>query len=131
MNRLHLAGGALFAGAIAVVLVATSGDKQTTVEVKVPALSAAAAEGGKLFEANCVACHGRNAGGSQQGPPLVHKIYEPGHHADMSFFRAVGRGVKAHHWTFGDMPPIDGLTGEDVRRIVAYVRELQIANGIR
>ncbi len=131
MNRLHLAGGALFAGAIAVVLVATSGGEQAAVEVQVPVLSAAAAEGGKLFEANCIACHGRNAAGTRQGPPLVHKIYEPGHHADMSFFRAVGRGVKAHHWPYGDMPPIDGLTGEDVRRIVAYVRELQIANGIR
>ncbi len=131
MNKLHLAGGVLFAGAIAVVLVATSGDKQTTVEVRVPALSAVAAEGGKLFEANCVACHGRNAAGSEQGPPLVHKIYEPGHHADMSFFRAVGRGVKAHHWPFGDMPPVPGLAGDDVRKIVTYVRELQAANGIR
>ena len=45
--------------------------------------------------------------------------------------RAVARGVRAHHWRFGDMPRVEGLTRGDVAAIVAYVRELQRANGIR
>ena len=103
------------------------------VSVTVPAtLSARAQLGRKTYQANCASCHGSNAAG-QDGvaPPLVHIIYEPGHHGDESFQRAVARGVRAHHWHFGDMPPVDGLTRRDVASVVAYVRELQRANGIR
>ena len=63
-------------------------------------------------------------------PPLVHKIYEPSHHGDESFQRAVAIGVRAHHWKFGTMPAIEGLTRADVKVITAYVRELQRHNGI-
>ena len=63
-------------------------------------------------------------------PPLIHKIYEPSHHGDESFQRAVAVGVRAHHWKFGNMPAIEGLTRGDVKAIIAYVRELQEANGI-
>jgi len=84
-----------------------------------------------LYEAKCVACHAVNASG-QDGvaPPLVHKIYEPSHHGDESFQRAVSLGVQAHHWRFGNMLPVEGLTRGDVKMITAYVRELQRANGI-
>ena len=102
------------------------------VEVALPeALSENAQIGKAAFEAKCAACHGVNAAG-QDGvaPPLVHKIYEPSHHGDGSFLVAVRNGVRAHHWRFGNMPPVDGLTEGDVKMIVAYVRELQRANGI-
>ena len=111
----------------------TAGTGPPIVSVTVPAtLSARGQLGRKIYEANCASCHGRNAAG-QDGvaPPLVHIIYEPGHHGDESFQRAVARGVRAHHWRFGDMPPVEGLTRRDVAAVVAYVRELQRANGIR
>ncbi len=110
---------------------AGSGPPIATVNVP-DALSAQAQMGQKTYEANCVSCHGRNAAG-QDGiaPPLVHILYEPGHHDDESFQRAASRGVRAHHWRFGDMPPVEGLTRQDVAAIVAYVRELQRANGIQ
>jgi mono/diheme cytochrome c family protein len=83
------------------------------------------------FEAKCAACHGLNAAG-QDGvaPPLVHIIYEPSHHGDEAFQRAVAMGVRGHHWPFGDMPPVDGINRADVTMIIAYIRELQRANGI-
>ncbi|MDC0136636.1 cytochrome c [Sulfitobacter sp.] len=87
---------------------------------------------GKIgFEAKCAACHGMNAAG-QDGvaPPLVHIIYEPGHHGDEAFQRAAAVGVRAHHWRFGDMPQVEGVTRADVTMIVTYIRELQRANGI-
>ena len=71
------------------------------------------------------------AAGSDKGPPLVHKIYEPSHHGEESFYLAVRQGVRSHHWPFGDMPPVDGLSDDEVGRIIAYVRELQRAAGIR
>ncbi len=101
------------------------------ISIKVPKLSQNAEQGKSLFNANCVMCHGKNAAGTQNGPPLVHKIYEPNHHSDLSFQRAAKFGVRAHHWSFGNMPPVPGVAEADVTRIIAYVRELQRANGIR
>ncbi len=82
------------------------------------------------FKANCSACHGVGGVGTSQGPPLVHKIYEPNHHGDAAFQRAAANGVKAHHWEFGNMPKIDGATPDDVDQIIKYVRWLQKQAGI-
>jgi mono/diheme cytochrome c family protein len=82
------------------------------------------------FNAHCSACHGPRASGTQQGPPLVHKIYEPNHHGDAAFLRAAEFGVKAHHWEFGNMPKIDGVTAADVEQITRYIRWLQRQAGI-
>ena len=103
------------------------------VEVVVPAaLSAQAQQGETYFTAACASCHGRDAAG-QEGiaPPLVHRIYEPSHHGDMAFVLAARNGVQAHHWPFGNMPPVEKpLTDGELAAIIAYVRELQRANGI-
>ena len=107
-------------------------DGAPIVEVSLPAeLSANAQIGKRAFEDKCAACHGTNAAG-QNGiaPPLVHKTYEPGHHSDMAFVMAAKNGVRAHHWQFGNMPPVEGLTDADVKMIARYVRELQAENGI-
>jgi len=82
------------------------------------------------FKSNCSACHGVGGVGTSQGPPLVHKIYEPNHHGDAAFQRAAANGVKAHHWEFGNMPKIEGVTPEDVDQIIKYVRWLQKEAGI-
>ncbi len=87
-------------------------------------------EGEAFFNRFCRRCHGPRAQGTDQGPPLVHKIYEPGHHADMAFQRAAANGVRAHHWKFGNMPKIDGATPEDVTKIIGYIRWLQREAGI-
>lgn len=86
--------------------------------------------GQEAFAANCAACHGAAAQGSPAGPPLVHEVYEPAHHSDVSFLLAVQNGVQPHHWDFGPMPAIPGLDVDDVADIVAYVRQLQRDAGI-
>jgi cytochrome c len=88
------------------------------------------ADGERLFNENSARCHGTRAAGSDTGPPLVHRVYEPSHHADMAFQRAVALGVAAHHWRFGNMPPIPGVDQPAVERIVGYVRWLQRQAGI-
>ena len=87
--------------------------------------------GETTFNANCAACHGKQAAGTDHGPPLVHKIYEPHHHGDQAFQLAAANGVKAHHWEFGNMPKIEGVTPPDVDQIVKYVRWLQRQAGIQ
>jgi len=100
-------------------------------EVMVPELTGEAKAGEAIFNARCATCHGANAAG-QNGvaPPLVHIIYEPNHHSDAAFHLATQRGVRSHHWPFGDMPPVEGVGEADVEKILAYVRTLQRANGI-
>ncbi len=102
----------------------------TSIDVKMPALSDLASNGQTLFKANCSQCHGTSAGGTNQGPPLIHKYYEPNHHGDGAFYRAAANGVRAHHWRFGNMPPITTVTNQDLGKIVAFIREVQKANGI-
>lgn len=101
------------------------------VAIQMPPIDGNAAIGQRIFENVCASCHGPNATGNDGvGPPLIHVVYEPGHHGDESFQRAVAMGVKSHHWRFGDMPPVEGLTRGDVAMVVAYIREIQRANGI-
>ena len=95
-----------------------------------PELSERALAGEGLFNANCSLCHGANAAGTTLGPPLVDKIYEPGHHSDDSIRLAVRRGVRQHHWQFGNMLPVPSVSSDDVEKIICYVREMQRANGI-
>ena len=86
--------------------------------------------GAGLYANNCATCHGTDLQGTDQGPPFLDDVYEPGHHGDGAFLLAVDRGVTPHHWDFGPMPPIDGLSGAEVADIVAFVREQQRAVGI-
>jgi len=101
--------------------------RPVTVNATLPAELQAGAD---AFHANCARCHGEQAKGTKQGPPLVHKIYEPSHHGDAAFYRAVANGVRAHHWNFGDMPAIEGVSKDDLSEIVPYVRWLQRQAGI-
>lgn len=96
----------------------------------VPSLGEEALKGEALFNTNCSVCHGLQATGTKQGPPLVHYYYEPGHHGDRAFYSAAQNGVPSHHWRFGDMPPVYSVSTEDVGQIICYVRTLQRSAGI-
>ncbi len=95
-----------------------------------PATPAALLAGEGAYATRCAECHGARGVGTDQGPPLVHRIYEPGHHGDAAFHLAVTRGVRAHHWGFGDMPPVADVMPSEVTAIVSYVRWLQRQAGI-
>jgi len=125
------------AGPVAIAVAAVLGlagcgeEEAEGVAVTVPeTLTATEAAGRAAFADRCAACHGGVAEGTAAGPPLVHPIYHPSHHADGAFWLAVRRGVVAHHWRFGDMPPQPGVSDAQVARIVAWVRRLQRESGI-
>lgn len=118
------------AAVLAAGVAAAAMAQATIVDVVLPDLSPLAREGQVLFGANCSGCHGENGSGSEKGPPLIHPIYEPSHHADMAFVMAIRNGTRAHHWPFGDMPPVEGLNPSQIQAIITFVREVQVANGI-
>lgn len=99
-------------------------------QIIVPQLTSAGQMGKRVFDEKCATCHGTNGIGTDNGPPFVHKIYEPSHHADFAWVRAVRGGVQAHHWRYGNMSPVEGVTDKQIEWVTQYVRELQRANGI-
>ena len=87
-------------------------------------------DGEESFQNRCAVCHGQQADGTAAGPPLVNRLYEIGHHPNFSFHNAVNKGVTAHHWNFGDMPPIPNVEPAEIDAIICHVRDLQRAEGI-
>jgi len=98
-------------------------------DLVIPELTPQQQRGEVAFAANCAACHGENAGGTDQGPAFLSRIYHPRLHADGAFLLAMRRGVQPHHWSFGKMPRQSAISDDDGADIVSYVRALQRANG--
>jgi mono/diheme cytochrome c family protein len=90
-----------------------------------------AGTGAALFEKSCAGCHGAAGGGRDGfGPPLIDDLYRPDHHSDAMIESAILNGAEAHHWNFGNMPPVLGATPEKAAQIIAYLRAVQVLNGI-
>lgn len=87
-------------------------------------------QGSDLYVSNCSSCHGNNGRGTEQGPPLIDKVYRPAHHADFAVHMAVRDGVRQHHWGYGDMPAVPHITPEETAHIIAYIRQEQSKAGI-
>jgi hypothetical protein len=61
---------------------------------------------------------------------LVHPVYRLAHHSDLAFHLAIRNGVQQHHWHFGNMPPVQAMSPEQVEHIIAFVRQEQRRAGI-
>lgn len=100
-----------------------------TVDTRVATGGALAETGEQLYEARCAECHGSDLRGTDRGPSHLSQVYQESHHADASFALAILRGTPQHHWRFGPMPPIPGLSDDDIDAIIAYVRTEQEQQG--
>ena len=88
-----------------------------------------ASPGAPLYESNCASCHGSQLQGSSEGPSLLSIVYEPNHHSDDSIRSAIAKGAPEHHWNFGDMEPIEGLSVAEVELVITHVRAEQERQG--
>ena len=108
--------------------------RDATAELAMPATAVSTPtefqKGEVAFNANCAVCHGIGGVGTENGPPFLNRVYHPNHHGDQAFYRAAMQGVRAHHWKFGDMPPVEGMTKELMVGIISYIRWLQREAGI-
>ena len=100
------------------------------VDVTVTGLTEQAKKGQIVFNTQCSECHGMNGSGTHKGPPLIHDIYNPGHHSNRAFYAAIKSGVRQHHWPYGDMPPQKNIGFSDMALLIKFIRETQIKNGI-
>lgn len=110
---------ALMTAAVVLVVGACSGDDR----------SASGSDGEALYKQACASCHGSDLQGTDKGPSHLSQVYEPGHHPDAAFRAAVVSGARAHHWDFGDMAPVPGLTDAEIEAIIGYIREQQEERG--
>lgn len=119
------------AGLLLACVIGAAGCGEATPPLDLPEEAPAELQAGeRAFNTHCARCHGARALGTTQGPALVHKVYEPNHHGDAAFYRAAAQGVRAHHWQFGNMPKVEGVTEQEVTEIIRYVRWLQRQAGI-
>lgn len=91
--------------------------------------SGASAAGEVVYAASCASCHGADLRGTDKGPSQLSIVYEPNHHGDDAYRSAIANGAPQHHWGFGDMPAVDGLSAQQVEDVIAYIRAEQERNG--
>jgi mono/diheme cytochrome c family protein len=85
--------------------------------------------GADAYATHCASCHGADLRGTGEGPSHLSWVYEPNHHPDWSFELAIRDGARAHHWSFGDMPPITEIDDEEILQVIDYVRAVQDQEG--
>ena len=90
-----------------------------------PAALAPDADGATVYAARCASCHGDDLRGTDQGPSQLSIVYEPGHHGDASYRSAIRNGAHEHHWSFGDMPPVEDITDGQIEEVIAFIRSEQ------
>jgi mono/diheme cytochrome c family protein len=92
-------------------------------------LDSALDRGAEVYAESCASCHGLDLRGTDKGPSHLSIIYEPNHHSDDSFRSAIANGAPQHHWRFGHMDPVQGLSQDDIEAVIGYVRAEQQLQG--
>ncbi len=87
--------------------------------------------GETVYSQNCASCHGADLEGTDKGPSQLSVVYEPNHHSDDSYRSAIANGVPQHHWPFGDMPPVQGLSADEVEAVIGFIRSEQEQRGFQ
>ena len=81
----------------------------------------AIAEGEKLYNEACTACHGKDGTGGELGPPVAAQNRRYLRRTDQEIFDAIKNGI-----TGTQMPPYAGqFTDDQVWRVTAYIRGLR------
>ena len=125
MNRRPARVGALVVtAALVAAMIGCSNDDAPT-----EAASDQVARGREVYAQSCASCHGQDLEGTDRGPSHLSIVYEPSHHPDGAFRAAIANGAPQHHWGFGPMPPVPGLSADDVEAVIAFVRAEQDARG--
>lgn len=86
-------------------------------------------QGAALYKQSCGSCHGDDLRGTDRGPSQLSQVYAPDHHPDAAYRSAIENGAVAHHWNFGDMAPVKGLSSSEIDEIIAYIRQQQQEQG--
>lgn len=122
--------GCIAAVALTVALIVGCSDSVTSDEAGPGgAIADGESVGAEVYANSCASCHGADLRGTDRGPSQLSIVYEPNHHPDEAYRSAIANGVRQHHWPFGDMPPVGGLSDEEVDAVIAFIRAEQARQG--
>ena len=130
MKERFVALGLLSCPAVVFAIFGTSGLDAFEEDSGSPASSLSFEQGMVAFAEECSRCHGRLARGTDRGPNLIHAAYGPGARSDAEFRRAIREGMPARRG-YRAMPPTRNLAERRLDSMIAFLRGLQRANGIR
>ena len=82
-------------------------------------------DGAAVYQQYCAECHGVDLRGTDKGPSQLSIVYEPNHHGDYAYRVAIREGTREHHWWFGDMPPVEGITDLEIEKVISFIRAEQ------
>ncbi len=82
-------------------------------------------DGAEVYQQFCAECHGVDLRGTDKGPSQLSIIYEPNHHGDYAYRVAIRDGTREHHWWFGDMPPVEGISDLEIEKVISFIRAAQ------
>lgn len=85
--------------------------------------------GAALYKPSCGSCNGDDLRDTDRGPSQLSHVYAPDRHPDAAYGSAIEQGATAHHWHFGDMPPVKGISHSEVDAIIDYIRQQQQEHG--
>ena len=131
MKDLLLGLGLMSCPAVIFVVFGTSGLDAIDESASVPVSSLSFQLGGIAYAKECTECHGRTARGTVRGPNLIHPDYGPGKRSDAQFSQALREGKQARRAGYLDMPAVQDRSERNLKQLVAFLREVQRANGIR
>ena len=118
MKMLFSACGALLLAGITLNAQRGGGPPQANAAIGNPA---AIAEGEKLYNETCTACHGKDGTGGELGPPVAAQNRRYLRRTDQEIFDTIKNGI-----TGTQMPPYSGqITDDNIWRITAYIRGLR------
>ena len=82
-------------------------------------------DGAEVYQQFCAECHGVDLRGTDKGPSQLSIVYEPNHHGDYAYRVAIREGTREHHWWFGDMPPVEGISDLEIEKVISFIRAEQ------
>ena len=82
-------------------------------------------DGAEVYRQFCAECHGVDLRGTDKGPSQLSIVYEPNHHGDHAYRVAIRDGTREHHWWFGDMPPVEGISDLEIEKVISFIRAEQ------
>lgn len=126
--------GLVMGALVALTIMTMWGRERVSIKANpvIPDLSEKAQLGRELMNAKCADCHGVDGtGGSKKGPPLLHAMYREEVFPAHQFKRSILEGKREKNWRFGPMPAMPELGDDNVDAIIAFVREVQAANGVK
>lgn len=129
MIRLRVAMKSILPLLVASIAIGACGGSDASDAASPAAASDIETRGAEVYAASCASCHGIDLRGTDKGPSHLSIVYEPNHHSDDAFRSAIANGAPQHHWGFGNMDPVRGLSDDDVEAVIAYVRFEQERQG--